>query len=252
MVNARRCVLLVVSLLGARAASAALPLDDFGGSLALTSDDVFHGISQTCGDPAAQVDLHFRSSGGQSPTEFFAGVWGSAGLGRSACGQAREFNVYGGYSFVTSADSSATLTYTHYGYPGGSYTLLPLAGFRYDYDALEAQWAWRDEVYLTLAWTPDALQLAYHSVARDRTALSYGVQLHHPLAGGVSLAAGVGYDTIEDPTGIGYAFWNAGVGYTLGPVELTAAYYGTATRAERLFGAYVAGNRGSLTAVWRF
>jgi uncharacterized protein (TIGR02001 family) len=252
MVNARRCVLLVVSLLGARAAGAAGVLDDFGGSLALTSDDVFHGISQTCGDPAAQADLHWRSSGGQSPTEFFAGVWGSAGLGRSACGQAREVNAYAGYSFATSADSSATLTYTHYGYPGGSYTLKPLAGFRYDYDALEAQWAWQDEVYLTLAWTPDALHLAYESVARDRTALSYGVQLHHPLAGGFSLAAGVGYDQIEDPRGIGYAYWNAGVGYTLGVVELTAAYYGTATRADRLFGAYVAGNRASVTALWRF
>jgi uncharacterized protein (TIGR02001 family) len=252
MVNARRCVLLVVSLLGARTASAALALDDFGGSLALTSDDVFHGISQTCGDPAAQADLDYRSAAGRSPTEFFAGVWGSAGLGQSACGKAREVNFYGGYSLATSSDSSATLTYTHYEYPGGGYTLRPLAGFRYDYDALEGQWAWQDELYLTLAWTPDALHLAYESFARNRSALSYGLQLHHPLWGGVSFAAGVGYDEIADPSGIGYGFWNAGLGYMLGPVELTATYFGTATRADRLFGSYVAGNRVSVTAVWRF
>jgi uncharacterized protein (TIGR02001 family) len=252
MDNARRSVLLLVSLLGARAASAAVALDDFGGSLALTSDDIYHGISQTCGDPAAQADLHFRSSGGQSPDEAFAGVWGSAGLGRSECGQAREANFYAGYSFATTANSSGTLTYTHYSYPGGSYTLAPLAGYRYDYDALEAQWAWLDEVYLTLSWAPDALHLEYRAFQRNRSALSYGLQLHHPLAAGFSLAAGVGYDEIADPSGIGYGFWNLGVGHALGPVELTAAYYGTATRASRLFGTYVAGNRVSVTAIWRF
>lgn len=252
MVNARRCGLLVVSLLGAREASAALGTDDFGGSLALTSDYVFHGISQTCGDAAAQGDLDYRSAGGKSPTEFFAGVWGSAGLGRDTCGKAREVDFYAGYSFATSANSSATLTYTHYDYPGGGYTLPRLAGYRYDYDALDAQWAWQDEVYLSLAWTPDALHLTYESFARNRSALTYGLQLRHPLWAGVSIAAGAGYDQMADPSGAGYAYWNAGLGYTLGPVELTAAYFGTATRADRLFGSYVAGNRMSVTALWRF
>ncbi|HEV2700303.1 MAG TPA: TorF family putative porin [Steroidobacteraceae bacterium] len=252
MDNARRCVLLLVSLLGARAASGGMALQDFGGSLALTNDDIYHGISQTCGDPAAQADLHYRSSGGQTPDEVFAGVWGSAGLGGSECGQAREANFYAGYSFATGANSSGTLTYTHYSYPGGSYTLARLAGFRYDYDAVEAQWAWLDEVYLTVAYTPDALQLEYHAFQRNRTALSYGLQLHHPLAGGLSLAAGVGYDEFADPSGTGFGFWNFGAGYALGPVELTAAYFGTATRASRLFGPYVAGNRFSVTAIWRF
>lgn len=252
MDNARRCVLLLVSLLGARVASAAIALDDFGGALALTSDDIYHGISQTCGDPAAQADVHFRSSGAQSPDEAFAGVWGSAGLGSSECGQAREANLYAGYSFATTTHSSATLTYTHYIYPGGSYTLAPLAGYRYDYDAVEAQWAWLDEVYLTVAWTPDALHLEYHGFQRNRSALSYGLQLHHPLAWGVSVAAGLGYDEIADPAGTGYGFWNLGLGYQLGPVELMGAYYGTAERANRLFGTYVAGNRVSFTAIWRF
>ena len=74
----RRIVLPVVSLLCARAAAAGIGLDDFGGSVALTSNYMFHGISQTCGDPAAQGDVHYRSSGGQSASEGFAGVWGSA------------------------------------------------------------------------------------------------------------------------------------------------------------------------------
>jgi uncharacterized protein (TIGR02001 family) len=213
---------------------------------------VFHGISQTCGDPAAQADLDYRSSGGLASTEVFAGVWGSAGLGRSRCGQARELNLYAGYNVAVGADSSASLTYTHYGYPGGSYTLSHIAGFRYDYDSVGARWSWQDEVSVTVDWTPDALRYTRYSVARDRTAMSYGLQLHHPLPGGFSLNGGVGYDTVTDPFGTGYAFWDAGVGYTWGVVQLQAGYFGTANRANRLFGSYGAGDRASVSAVWRF
>jgi uncharacterized protein (TIGR02001 family) len=248
----RRILLPVVSLLCARAAVAGITLDDFGGSAALTSDYMFHGISQTCGDPAAQGDLHYRSSGGESSAEAFAGVWGSAGLGQSACGKARELNFYAGYSFLTSADSSASLTYTHYGYPGGDYTIGRLAGHRYDYDALEGQWAWQDRIILTLAWTPDTLGYRSFSVVRNRTAYSYGIQLHQPLAAGFSLSAGAGYDEISDPFGTGYGFWNAGMGYALGSLQLEAAYFRTASRAERLFGSYVAGGQASVSALWRF
>lgn len=238
--------------LAARAAHAGLSPADFGGSVGLASDDIYHGISLTCGDPAAQGDLHYRSSGGQAQSEAFAGVWASAGLGQSECGKARELNIYAGYSLTMGENSSAVLTYTHYGYPGGGYTLRPVGGYRYDYDALEAQWAWQDQVYLTVAWTPDALRFADHMPLRDRSALSYGLQLHHPLPGGFSLSAGVGYDEIENPFSAGYGFWDAGVGYALGPVQLQADYVGTAGRAVRVFGSYVAGNRASVSAVWHF
>ncbi len=242
----------MLSLLGAQAASAGVPWDDLGGSLALTSDDVYHGISQTCGDPAAQADLHYRSAGGHSPTEGFAGAWISQGLGSSDCGKARELNLYAGYSLDLGPDSSATLTYTHYGYPGGAYTIEPLAGRRYDYDTLEGQWAWSDQVYLTVAWTPNALRYWNHSVLRDRRALTYGLQLRQPLVAGLSASTGVGYDEIADPFGTGYGYWNVGVDYAIGPVQAQAGYFWTSRRAEQLFGDYVAGNRASFSLLWRF
>jgi uncharacterized protein (TIGR02001 family) len=248
----RRILLPAISLICVRAATAGIALDDFGGSLALTSNDMFHGLSQTCGDPAAQADLHYRSSGGKSSAEAFAGAWGSAGLGQSACGKAREVNFYAGYSFLTAADSSASFTYTHYGYPGGAYVIGRLAGRRYDYDALEAQWAWQDRVFLTAAWTPNALGYRSFSVTQNRSAGSYGIQVHQPLARGFSLSAGVGYDEIADPFGTGYGFWNAGLGYGLGAWQFEAGYFGTADRARRLFGSYVAGSQASISAVWRF
>ena len=247
-----RSLLLIIGVVAGPAVAADVGPANFGGSLALSSDYVYHGLSQTCGDPAAQADLHYRSSGGESPSELFAGVWGSAGLGRSDCGHAREFDAYGGYSVALGQESSATLTYSHYGNPGGTYYLEPVAGYRYDYDTLEAQWAWLDEIYVTLGWTPDAVRFVDYRPRRDRSALSYGLQLHQPLAGGFSLSAGLGYDEIADPEGTGYGFWNAGMAYGWGPVQIEAVYIGTASRATREFGSYVAGNRAALSAVWRF
>jgi len=252
MEAARRCLLFMAGLGVARLACAGLALDDFGGSLALTSDEIYQGLSQTCGDPAAQADVHYRSSGGQTASEGFAGVWGSAGLGQSACGKARELNLYAGYSLALGQDSSAALTYTHYAYPGGSYTLPRLAGYRYDYDTLEAQWAWQDRVFLTVSWAPDALRFADYAAQRDRNALSYGLQLHQPLLAGITFSAGVGYDEIPEPSGAGYGFWNAGLGYSLGPVQLQVGYFGTQSRATRVFGSDVAGSRAAASAVWRF
>jgi uncharacterized protein (TIGR02001 family) len=247
----RRHVLLMAGLV-ARVAHGGITLDDFGGSLGLTSDDIYHGISYTCGDPAAQADVHYRSSGGLAQSEFFAGAWVSGGIGESRCGRSRELNEYAGYSLAMAGDTSAVLTYTHYGYPGGSYTLRPTGGARYDYDALEVQWAWQDLVSVTAAWTPDAFRFTRYSLRSDRTALSYGLQLHHPLPAGFSLSAGIGYDEIEDPSSAGYGYWSAGVGYAVGPVQLQADYVGTSTRADHQFGSYVAGDRGSFSAIWRF
>jgi uncharacterized protein (TIGR02001 family) len=221
----------------------------FGGSLTLTSDYVYRGISQTCGDPAFQADGHYRTSGGQSPSDTFVGLFASKGLGDSYCGGASELNAYLGHSFATSRDSSATLTYTHYAYPGGLYGFDSVD---YDYDEFGAQWAYQDQLYLTLAWVPNALRYTDHSLERGRSAFTYGLQLHHALGARFTLSAGAGYDEVTDPLGAGYAFWNGGIGYAIGAFQFDVSYFGTADIATRRFGTRIAGNRVSVTALWRF
>ena len=225
-----------------------------GGSLALTSDYVYHGISQTCGHPAIQADLHWSSADGRAASEAFVGAWGSAGVEQSGCGAAREINLYAGYGLAVGSQSRASLTYTHYAYPGGSFfTPPPFTGHRYDYDAFEAAWAWQDQVFLSVAWTPDALRYEeYRPPPSDRSALSYGLQLRRPLLAGIALSAGVGYDQITDPAATGYGFYDLGLGYGWRSLGVQASFFRTATRAERLFGASVAGGRVALSAVWRF
>lgn len=226
-----------------------------GGSLALTADDVYRGVSQTCGHPAAQADAHVRELGA-SGWALFAGVWGSAGLGGTPCGRAKELDAYAGYNFALSSDLSATFTYTRNAYPGGGYGNPHLYGDRYDYDQLGTSWNLMDRLYFTLAWTPDALgYVRYEGMllrVQTRSAFAYGLEWRQPLVSWLSLEAGAGYDQMPDPFGIGYAFWSLGLTHQAGPLELNLAYFGTANHAVRLLGPESAGRRVSVTILWSF
>lgn len=228
---------------------------DWGGDLALTADSVYRGVSQTCGHPAAQADLHVRDQG-VSDWAAFAGVWGSAGLGGSACGSAKELDLYAGYNLALNADLGAAFTYTRYAFPGGGYGNPHLSGQRYDYDQLGTSWDIMDRLYLTLAWTPDATRYERYEgsfrTAQDRSAFAYGAQWRQPLLSWLSAVAGAGYDQMADPFGTGYAFWSLGLTHAAGPFEIDVAYFHTAERARRLFGAESAGGRVSATVLWRF
>jgi uncharacterized protein (TIGR02001 family) len=228
---------------------------DAGGSLALTQDDVYRGVSLTCGHPAAQADLHLREHG-TGYWAVFAGAWGSAGLSGAPCGTARELDLYAGYSLALGPNLSTTLTYTHYAFPGGGYGNPHLSGGRYDYDQLGMGLSLWERLYLTLAWTPDALRYErYHGIFRteqDRRALAYGAEWRQPLVSWLSLTAGAGYDRMADPFGTGYGFWSLGLTHVAGPLELDLGYFHTADRAVRLFGPDSAGGRVSATLMWRF
>lgn len=228
---------------------------DVGGSLGLTRDDVYRGVSQTCGHPAAQADLHARDHG-VSDWAVFAGVWGSAGLSGSSCGSAKEIDAYAGYSVALTSAVTGTLIYTHHAFPGGGYGNPHLAGQRYDYDQLEMSWSLAERLYLTLSWTPDALRYEVYEGAfwtkQDRSAFAYGIEWHQPLASWLSLAAGAGYDRMADPFGTGFGFWSVGLTHAAGPLELDVTYFRTADRAMYLFGPDSAGGRVSATLLWRF
>ncbi|HEY2035959.1 MAG TPA: TorF family putative porin [Steroidobacteraceae bacterium] len=228
---------------------------DVGGSLALTQDDVYRGVSLTCGHPAAQADLHLRERGA-GYWAAFAGVWGSAGLSGAPCGTARELDVYAGYSVALGRNLSTTLTYTRYTFPGGGYGNPHLSGERYDYDQIGTSWTLWDRLYLTLAWTPDALLYERYEggvqTEQGRSAFAYGAEWRQPLVSWLSLAAGAGYDRMADPFGTGYGFWSLGLSHVAGPLELDLGYFHTAERAVRLFGPDSAGGRVSATLLWRF
>jgi uncharacterized protein (TIGR02001 family) len=225
------------------AASAAWAAGSIGGSLDLTSDYIFHGVSESYGDPALQGDIHYRSDTGAGSAENFIGLWGST-ISRDATGGQYELNAYLGRTFLISSDSSATLTYVHYAYPDDHQTP------RYDYDELAVGWALQDRLFATLAWTPDTARYTERGFGRCCRKLSYDLGVHQNLGHALTATAALGYDELNGTTG--YAYWNAGVAYAIGSWQFDLSYFAMQPRAAARFGSVIAGDRLVGTLVWRF
>lgn len=99
---------------------------DLSGSLAVTTDYIYRGLSQTAGKPAAQAGVQFRSQSGWN-----AGVWGSSIDFQNGAGVAYELDLHAGYAWSLSPDWSMQLGYVHYAY-------LDDNDAGYDYDEVNA------------------------------------------------------------------------------------------------------------------
>ena len=98
-------------------------------------DDVYRGVSMTCGHPAAQADLHLRERGA-GYWAVFAGVWGSAGLSGAPCGTARELDLYAGYNVALGPISAPPSPIPATPSRAAVMAIPHLSGERYDYDQL--------------------------------------------------------------------------------------------------------------------
>jgi uncharacterized protein (TIGR02001 family) len=238
-------VLLTIALaLTAGAARTAWAAGSVGGSLDVTSDYIYHGLSESHGDPAVQADIHYRTDfGAAAAAENFIGLWGST-ISSGATGGSYELNAYLGRTFLLNANSSATLTYVHYAYPDDH------GRPRYDYDELAAGWAYEDRVFATVAWTPDTARYSERGLGRCCRALSYDIAVHQSLGHAFTLSGALGYDEIRGASG--YAYWNGGVAYAIGSWQLDLSYFAMQPRAASLYGSVIAGDRWVGTLVWRF
>jgi uncharacterized protein (TIGR02001 family) len=240
----RRPLLLSVASVCAYAAlSAAWADGSFGGSLDVTSDYLYHGLSESDGNPAFQGDVHYRSDSAAATAENFIGLWGST-IGRAATGGSYELNAYAGRTFLIDSDSSATARYVHYAY------LDEHDGAHYDYDELSGTWAYQDRFFFTAAWTPNTASYYGRSVALCCRVLSYDAGVHQSLGRAFTLSAALGYDEIRGASG--YAYWNAGIAYAIGAFQLEVGYFGLQQGAEYRYGETLAGNHWVGTLVWRF
>lgn len=209
------------------------------GAVAVTTDYVFRGVSQTQGDGALQADLHYQGRNG-----WFAGAWtstidpGYAGPGRL------ELDLYAGWNWQPATDWTARLAYVRYLHPDAT------GATDYDYGELSARLAWRDRVVAVVAWAPDMVRYSPDDYDRTGRAQAYELALRQPL--GSRLAATLGLGWYDGYYGIDYGAWNLGLGGSLGPIELELARFGNDDTARATFGQEAAGGRWALTALWRF
>src|SRR5207237_7566537 len=101
-------------------ALAAIPVQcavaaSFGGEVALTSDYIYRGLSESAGHAAVQVDLHASSAAGT-----FVGAWGSTRDHKLDPQGDYEVQLYLGHRLNLTSAWSTTLTAISYSYVGDS------------------------------------------------------------------------------------------------------------------------------------
>ena len=181
------------------------------GNLALTSDYVFRGYTQTSENVAVQGGVDWEGAGG-----WHLGVWGSNldfGPGDSA---SAEVDLYGGYSWQVN-DVAYDVGLIYYAYPG--------ADSEAGYDFVEA--------YASVGYDFDAVSL---SAALHFTPENFGETgegwyltggLGRALSDALSVDANIGFSQVTPDFGEDYLDWNLGLTYSFPLLALDLRYHDT-------------------------
>lgn len=218
--------------------------DSWGGSLAVTSDYRVRGISKTRGDAALQGGLHAQLLPG-----WIIGAWASTVSRNRGRSSTLEIDAYTGYGWNVATDWDTKVVLTHYWYPSDP------AQASYDYDELSVTVGFRSQLFATVAWSPNSkyfsrYQGSWH--AEEGATASYELTGLQPITAGLSLTAGVGYNDLRNIFDDGYWYWNAGLTYSMGPVQLDVSRIDSDATAEALFGSTVTEAGWSAAISWRF
>lgn len=186
-----RTRLLLTALIISQGASAA----EFGGYVALATDYVRRGVTQSDSNPALQLggDVSFANG-------FFVGAWGSTtdinnGAGRQ---RDREVNYYIGYSVDLTKSWQLSANTVAYVYPGQS------GSIDYDYQEYSLGGSYKDWFWLEFSYSPDLYHTGLSSTNVD-------LFTEWPLNSVWSIGAGAGrYDT-SNLTGSAYQYWQLGI-----------------------------------------
>lgn len=168
---------------------------EFSGYLTLTTDYVWRGVTQSSGNPAAQLggEASFRSG-------LYAGMWastididGGGGRRRDA-----ELNYYVGFSHDVSRRWRVGLHAVVYTYPGQT------GSFDYDYEEYGFSVNYDDRVWLEYAHSP-----GYWGFDID----SHNIELisEWPAGKYLVLGAAIGYFDFGGFLDDSYVYWDVGV-----------------------------------------
>jgi uncharacterized protein (TIGR02001 family) len=201
--------------------------------VALVSDYVFRGISQTGGDPTLQAGFKYTHTSG-----WYAGAWAS-GVDFGDVVQAdAEIDGFVGYGRALNDDWSVDVQLIRYNYAGTE------DGVDLDFNELIGTLSYRDTLNVTLAWTDDVYNV-------EEPGLFLGVSGGIPLPAELSLDLGAGYYRFGDEAFAGgeddYRYWTLGLSRAFGPIDASLAYYDTDAHGEDLYGSDFAGDRVVLT-----
>ncbi|GAC1460906.1 MAG: hypothetical protein PVSMB6_21120 [Steroidobacteraceae bacterium] len=215
-----------------------------GGNVAITSDYIYQGVSESQGDPAVQADVHAGAHG------WFLGAWASSRDRDLEPGASGELEAYLGRRFSLAGSWSATLSARSHYFVRPSQTSA-------DFQELSGTVAWLDRWTFTLASIPNAVRWYDYVRLGRRPAWVADTAAQWLIGRGafVTGAAGYYYST-GSAAGArpadGYAYGNVGFAYEERQWRVDVGYFLAQNRAQELF-PYPAANRHVAgTVSWRF
>lgn len=211
---------------------------DISGSVAITTDYIYRGLSLSAGQPAAQAGVQFHSSG------WNAGMWGSSVDFQNGAGSAYELDLQAGYTWQLSPDWSMQLGVVHYAYLDDHDT-----DYDYDYDEVTASVSYQQRATASVSWSPNTSKRTYQGFVRERQALAYELSLLQPLHSQWSVYGGLGYYDLRDLVDAGYWYWSTGLAFTWQNVQIDLLHIDSDSTATRLFDA---DSRWTAALTWRF
>ncbi|HYG05882.1 MAG TPA: TorF family putative porin [Stenotrophomonas sp.] len=208
---ARAALLLCLPAFAPLAAASTL-----SGNATLSSDYVWRGTTQTQGDFAAQAGLKWAADNG-----LYASAWGSNVDFGAQAGASSELDLVLGWSGALSSDWAVDANLTHYRYPGSHAEL--------DWTELNGTLTWKQNYWLQLGWSNDALASDAHG-----TYAQLGARL--PLGARLRAEAALGHYWLDDAYGDSYSHGQLGLVWAVrAPLELRVTVHDTDHAAERLF-----------------
>lgn len=230
---ARRLLAVLLGLAATPAAGAA----GFGGALGASSDNVYRGISESAGDPSVQAHLHYAWEGGA-----FAGLRGASITTRTPyrSRDTLQLDAFAGYGFGWGDAWDARAMLVHYDYPWSDPR-------RRGYDEIALGATWQRRVTVAAAASPN------HPGAGGsrRPAYDYELGVRWPVAGALSLDAGIGYYDLSRAYDVAYAYWSAGASYAWRRATLGLAWIGADAEARTGYGE-LADDRVVGSVLWTF
>jgi uncharacterized protein (TIGR02001 family) len=218
-----------------------------GGSLAVTSDYIYQGLSQSGDHGAVQGDLHVGNANGT-----FLGAWASSRDQDLQPGAPAVLQLYLGQRFELGGAWSSTLSARYYFYIDAS-NYEPSA----DYLELSVRFHYLDRWSFAITAVPDAVRYwNYIRISRSPAYVADG-SCQWLIVSDLFFTAGAGYyystgtgEGIERSTG--YAYGNAGLAYERGAWRLDVGYFLTQEAAQRSFPYPIASHKFAATLAWRF
>jgi hypothetical protein len=243
---------------GGAACAANWPGDfTYGGNLAVTSDDIYRGLSESAGEGALQADLHAAVDG------TFLGAWVSTRKRTLYPYADYDVEVYLGHRFDLSSTWGATLDARSRYFVAGA---QPASA---DYQELSGSLTYLDRWTFSLTAIPNAVRYWYYARLTRGPAWVAETSGQWLIAGGFFLTAGAGYyySTGTAPaypaaasSGMepaphslgGYAYGNAGFAFEYRHWRLDLGYFLTQAKAQALSLYPSANERFAGTLTWRF